>query len=109
MTNNYNFFFYESNLPPGTLIDLETRRSKRVRAHFHLVGQWWHTTILRTKTSKDKFREPKDIHALCYRLREDERVYEDKVVHLFLSKVAEMYGHPDTFVESRGKFEDYLR
>ena len=43
--------------------------------------------VLRTKKAKDKKYYPSDMHALTYRLRDDERCYTDNVVHLLLTKI----------------------
>lgn len=73
----------------GSLVDIVTRKPVNFRGNIHLPGQWWRVVALRTKKSRDKKHYPADMHALTYRLRDDERRFKDQVVHLLLTKIGQ--------------------
>lgn len=92
----------------GELIDLQTGRARGVAGGFHITDPWWQVTILRTKKNKEKLLEPKDYFALCYRLRNDERRFGDRVVHLFLSKLQDTLTEEDKEDRTKIKIAEWF-
>lgn len=93
---------------------MKSRKEKPVSGNFHFTDPWWQVIMLRTKKVKFNVVEPKDSMALCYRLRDDDSVIKDGVVHMLLSQIDSSISsanpkEPAWFPEQKERFYQYLK